>query len=51
MAQFLDEREQPDAGSLSDVRVLARHIFGQNGVEDPRNHVVALHIFNGTEEN
>lgn len=44
LAEFLDQREQPYAGCLSDMGVLAGYVLGQNRVEDPRNHIVVFHI-------
>ena len=44
LAEFLDQREQPDAGSLPDMRVLAGYVLGQDGVQDPGNHVIVFHI-------
>lgn len=50
LAEFLDQGQQPYAGCLSDMGVLAGYIPGQDGVEDPRNHIVVFHIWKGKEE-
>ena len=42
--QLADQGEQPDAGGLPDVGVLAGDVPGQHRVQDPGHHVVALHI-------
>ncbi len=44
LAEFLDQGQQPNAGSLSHMGVLAGYILGQNGAQDPRNHVIVFHI-------
>lgn len=44
LAEFLDKGKQPDAGCLPDVGVLAGYILGQDGVEDPGNHIIVFYI-------
>lgn len=43
LAESLDEGEQPDAGCLPDMGVLAGYILGEDGVEDPRNHIIVFY--------
>ena len=44
VSQFADQREQPDAGGLPDMGVLAGDVPRQHRVQDPGDHIVALHI-------
>lgn len=44
LTQLLHEGKQPDAGCLPHMWVLTAYIFGQDGVEDPGNHVVVFQI-------